>query len=100
MELVRAVSRELGAAVLFSAHEINPLLRAVDKVLYLGNGAARIGTIDEVVNEPVLSDLYRTPVRVIRAEGRIFVIAEDGSLDSHDHDHDHHDHAHAADETN
>ena len=96
VELVRAVSRELDAAVLFSAHEINPLLRAVDKVLYLGNGAARLGTIDEVVNEPVLSDLYRTPVRVIRAEGRIFVIAEDGSLDAHDHDHDDHDHHHAA----
>jgi zinc/manganese transport system ATP-binding protein len=93
VELVRAVARELGAAVLFSAHEINPLLRAVDKVLYLGNGAARIGSIDEVVNEKVLSELYRTPVRVIRAEGRIFVIADDGTLGSHDHDHDDHDHA-------
>jgi zinc/manganese transport system ATP-binding protein len=95
VELVRAVSREIGAAVLFSAHEINPLLRAVDRVLYLGNGEAAIGTVDEVVTEPVLSALYRTPVRVIRAEGRIFVIAEDGSLDAHDHDHDEHDHAHA-----
>ncbi len=95
VELVRVVSRELGAAVLFSAHEINPLLRAVDKVLYLGHGDARLGTLDEVVNEPVLSALYRTPVRVIRAEGRIFVIAEDGSLDSHDHDHDDHDHIEA-----
>ena len=88
VELVRAVSRELNAAVLFSAHEINPLLRAVDKVLYLGGGQAAIGTIDEVINEAVLSDLYLTQVRVIRAEGRIFVIAEDGSLDGHDHDHD------------
>jgi zinc/manganese transport system ATP-binding protein len=87
------VSREIGAAVLFSAHEINPLLRAVDRVLYLGNGEAAIGTVDAVVTEPVLSALYRTEVRVIRAEGRIFVIAEDGSLDAHDHDE--HDHAHA-----
>jgi zinc/manganese transport system ATP-binding protein len=95
VELVRAVSREIGAAVLFSAHEINPLLRAVDRVLYLGNGEAAIGTVDAVVTEPVLSALYRTDVRVIRAEGRIFVIAEDGSLDAHDHDHDEHGHAHA-----
>jgi hypothetical protein len=49
--------------------------------------------VDAVVTEPVLSALYRTEVRVIRAEGRIFVIAEDGSLDAHDHDE--HDHAHA-----
>ena len=101
VELVRAISRERGIAVLFTAHEINPLLRAVDRVLYLGNGHAAIGTIDEVIDEHVLSALYHTEVRVIRTGGRIFVIAEDGSaLDGegghhhHDHDDDHHDHAH------
>ncbi|HEX4298128.1 MAG TPA: ABC transporter ATP-binding protein [Devosia sp.] len=93
VELVRDIARERNIAVLFSAHEVNPLLRAVDKVLYLGGGKAAIGTVDDVVNEAVLSELYRTSVRVIRAEGRIFVIAEDGALDGHEHDHDHdHDH--------
>ena len=29
---------ENSVAVLFSAHEINPLLDALDKVLYLGGG--------------------------------------------------------------
>lgn len=91
VELVRDISHALDIAVLFSAHEINPLLRAVDKVLYLGNGRAAIGSVDEVVNERVLSALYRTDVRVIHTEGRIFVLAEDGELDGHDH---HHDHAH------
>jgi zinc/manganese transport system ATP-binding protein len=92
--LVREVSRELGIAVLFSAHEVNPLLGAVDKVLYLGGGRAAIGTVDEVVNDATLSALYRTTVRVIRTDGRIFVLAEDGVLDGHDqHDHNH-DHVH------
>ncbi len=89
VELVRAVSRELNIAVLFSAHEVNPLLRAVDKVMYLGNGQAAIGSVEEVVNDTVLSTLYRTPVRVIRAGGRVFVTAEDGVLDGHDHHHGH-----------
>src|SRR5487761_2235526 len=40
VELVRRVQRELGIAVLFSAHEINPLLGALDRVLYLGSGQA------------------------------------------------------------
>jgi zinc/manganese transport system ATP-binding protein len=93
VELVREVAKERKIAVLFSAHEINPLLRAVDKVLYLGGGKAVLGTIDEIIDEAVLSALYRTPVRVVRADGRIFVIAEDGVLDGHDHDHQHdHDH--------
>ena len=99
VELVRAVSRELGIAVLFTAHEINPLLRAVDRVLYLGSGHAAIGTVDQVIDEQVLSNLYRTQVRVIRTSGRIFVIAEDGSAvdgegGHHHHDHDDHEHAH------
>jgi zinc/manganese transport system ATP-binding protein len=99
VELVRAVSRELGIAVLFTAHEINPLLRAVDRVLYLGSGHAAIGTINQVIDEQVLSKLYRTQVRVIRTSGRIFVIAEDGSAvdgegGHHHHDHDDHEHAH------
>lgn len=89
VELVRDVARERGIPVLFSAHEINPLLRAVDKVLYLGNGHAAIGSVDEVINEAVLSSIYGATVRVIRAEGRVFVIAEDSAADGHMHEHDH-----------
>ncbi|MDR3497631.1 MAG: ABC transporter ATP-binding protein [Parvibaculum sp.] len=87
VELVRDISRERNIAVLFSAHEVNPLLGAVDEVLYLGQGKAAIGTVDEVVNERVLSALYDTRVHVIRTEGRIFVVAEGGEVDDHLHDH-------------
>ena len=37
------LQQELGIAVLFSAHEINPLLGALDRVLYLGGGQAALG---------------------------------------------------------
>lgn len=87
VELVRDISRERNIAVLFSAHEVNPLLPAIDKVLYLGHGKAAIGSIDEVVNGPVLSALYNTSVQVFRVEGRIFVVAEGSELDGHVHDH-------------
>ncbi len=46
---------ELKVAILFSAHELNPLVNAIDRVLYLGGGAAVIGAVDEVVTGPVLS---------------------------------------------
>lgn len=86
VELIKEVASERGIAVLFCAHEINPLLNAVDQVLYLGHGRAAIGTVDEVVNRHVLSDLYRTPIHVARVNGRIFVMAEEGELESHVHD--------------
>ena len=53
-----ASATTLGIAVLFSAHELNPLLGAIDRVLYLGGGQAVLGAVDEVVTGPVLSRLY------------------------------------------
>jgi zinc/manganese transport system ATP-binding protein len=43
VELVRRVQQELRITVLFSAHELNPLLGALDRVLYLGGGHAALG---------------------------------------------------------
>ncbi|HET7412476.1 MAG TPA: ABC transporter ATP-binding protein, partial [Pararhizobium sp.] len=83
VDLVRAVARERGIAVLFSAHEINPILPAADLILYLGNGQAAVGPVDAVINREVLSRLYGTPVHVARVNDRIFVMAEDCELESH-----------------
>ncbi|MFC5431531.1 ATP-binding cassette domain-containing protein [Paraburkholderia denitrificans] len=93
VELVRRVQRELGIAVLFSAHELNPLLNALDRVLYLGNGVAALGSVDEVITGPVLSRLYGSPIEVMRMKGRIFVMSGDVEVEKHDHGHEH-DHAH------
>jgi len=73
--LVRRLARELGMTVLFSAHELNPLLGAIDQVLYLGGGQAAIGTVDEVITGPVLSRLYGADIEIVRAGGRIFVMS-------------------------
>jgi zinc/manganese transport system ATP-binding protein len=89
IELVRELHKRLGIAVLFSAHELNPLLPALDRVLYLGGGRAALGTVDEVMTGPVLSRLYQAPIEVIRLQGRIFVMSngQDVERDSHRHDH-------------
>ncbi|MPW16188.1 ATP-binding cassette domain-containing protein [Paraburkholderia sp. CNPSo 3157] len=104
VELVKRVQQELGIAVLFSAHELNPLLHALDRVLYLGNGVAALGTVDEVITKPVLSRLYGSTIEVMRVNGRIFVMSGDVEVEKHDHEHedDHqhgepHSHGHAHD---
>ncbi len=75
--LARRLQAELGATVLFSAHELNPLLGAMDRVLYLGQGRAAIGPVDAVVTGPVLSLLYGAEIEVVRAGTRIFVLMGD-----------------------
>ena len=76
--LARSLQAELGLTVLFSAHDLNPLLGALDRVLYLGHGQAALGTVDEVVTGPVLSRLYGSRIDVVRLGGRIFVMAGGG----------------------
>ena len=104
IDLVRRFARERGITVLFSAHELNQLLGALDRVLYLGNGHAALGTVDEVVTAPVLSRLYGAQIEVVRADGHIFVLSRGRDVEradhlhawhGHDHDH-HHDHHHHA----
>ena len=87
VELVRQLQAELGMAVLFSAHELNPLLGAVDRVLYLGRGQAALGTVDEVITGPILSRLYGAEIEVVRLRGRVFVIpgGQDVERDGHQH---------------
>ena len=87
--MVARLARELRVAVLFSAHELNPLLSHIDRVLYLGGGAAAIGTVDEVVNSETLSRLYGAEVEVVRVSGRVFVMAGGVEIDAHAHQHDH-----------
>ena len=65
---------ELGLAILVSAHDLNPLLGAMDRVLYVAAGRATLGTVDEVVTGPSLTALYGTHIDVVRTQGRVFVL--------------------------
>jgi len=89
IELVRSFARQRGITVLFSAHELNQLIGALDRVLYLGNGQAALGTVEEVITAPVLSKLYGTDIEVVRADGHIFVLSRGRDVERAPHTHDH-----------
>jgi len=78
VDLTARVAREHGMTVMLVSHDLNPLLHAMDRVLYLADGRAAIGTVAEVVNEDTLSRLYERPVDVLRGRGRIIVVAAEG----------------------
>ncbi len=97
--LVRRFARDRNITVLFSAHELNQLIGTLDRVLYLGNGRAALGTVEEVATAPVLSQLYNTDIQVVRADGHIFVLSRGRDVERSDHAHDDghghgHDHSH------
>jgi zinc/manganese transport system ATP-binding protein len=91
--LVKEIQQSRSITVLFTAHDLNPLLGAIDRVLYLGHGRAALGTVDEVITDAVLSAIYQTPIEVLRVNGRILVVAGHGPVEAeaHLHDADHRD---------
>lgn len=73
--LLERVRHDRGAAVVLVTHDVNPVLGMVDRVLYLAPGGHRIGSPDGVLRSEVLTELYGTPVDVLRSRGRIVVVA-------------------------
>ena len=79
--LLSRIAAEQRIAILISAHDMNPLLGAMDRVVYLAAGRAVSGTVEEVVRTRVLSQLYGHHVDVLRVHGRVLVVAgEAGEL--------------------
>jgi zinc/manganese transport system ATP-binding protein len=82
--LLSRISDEQGIAILISAHEMNPLLPVLDRIVYLADGRAASGTVEEVVRGDVLSELYGRRVDVLHVSGRVLVVAGTGDEDSLD----------------
>jgi zinc/manganese transport system ATP-binding protein len=82
VDLLDAHRRAEGTPVVFVTHDVNPILHAVDRVLYLAGGSWATGSVDEVMTSETLSRLYGTDVDVLRVRGRVVVV---GVPDEHHH---------------
>jgi zinc/manganese transport system ATP-binding protein len=77
--IVRGIARETGAAVLLVAHDINPIMPWIDRVVYIARGHVAVGTPAEVITSETLSRLYDSPVEVLQAcDGGLVVVGHPG----------------------
>jgi zinc/manganese transport system ATP-binding protein len=74
--LLRRLCDTYRVAVLLSAHDMNPLLPYMDRIVYLANGRAASGKTAEVVRTDVLSRLYGHPIDVVHIRDRVVVMAQ------------------------
>jgi zinc/manganese transport system ATP-binding protein len=63
--LLGRIRDEFGVTILVVAHDLNPLLGILDGAIYLLDGHAHFDTMDEVVDEDLLSHLYGTSIQVV-----------------------------------
>jgi zinc/manganese transport system ATP-binding protein len=75
--LIATISEDENIAVMLVAHDVNPILSYLDRVIYLGHGQAVSGRPEEVVTSETLSALYDAPVEVLQArDGRLVVVGQ------------------------
>src|SRR5215470_15871689 len=63
--LISRICRTGNVAVMMVAHDVNPILSYLDRVIYLGRAGVACGTPTEVINSRTLTRLYRTPIEVL-----------------------------------
>ena len=84
-ELVSELARANDLTVLLIAHDINPLLPVVDRVLYVAHGGVAIGKPAEVITTEQLSRLYDAPIEVLHdSHGHMFVVGLEAESAHHD----------------
>ncbi len=82
VSVLARLARSEQVAVLLSAHDMNPLMPVMDRIVYVAGGRVAVGSTDEVVQPEVLSRLYGRHVDVIRVHGRVLVVAAPEGLDA------------------
>src|SRR5262249_34294309 len=65
--LLSRISDSEQVAVLLVAHDVNPLLPYIDRVVYIAGGKVVAGAPEQVITTETLSALYGVPVEVLHA---------------------------------
>ncbi len=75
--LISQICRVQGVTVMIVAHDVNPIVSHLDRVIYIAGGGAASGTPAEVITGPTLSRLYGAPIEVLTtSDGRLVVVGQ------------------------
>lgn len=79
VNLISTIAKTKDVAVLLIAHDINPLLPVVNRLIYIVNGQLACGDPRQIINSESLSKLYGAQVEVLKdSHGRLAVLGTEG----------------------
>ena len=73
--LVRDLHEDTGLTVLMVSHALNEVANYVERIALVVQGGFRVGTVNEIMTEEVLSGMYGIPVDVDTFNGHRIVVA-------------------------
>ncbi len=78
VETIHGLVRSRGVTTLLVAHDINPLIKCLDKVIYIANGRVATGRPNDVLTSESLSALYGVRVEVLHdSRGNLVIVGGD-----------------------
>jgi zinc/manganese transport system ATP-binding protein len=78
VETIHGLVRSRGVTTLLVAHDINPMIHCLNKVIYIANGQIAVGTPGDVLTSRRLSALYGFHVEVLHdSRGNIVIVGGD-----------------------
>ncbi len=85
--LLSDICRREDVTVMIVAHDVNPILSQLDRVIYVAQGTAVQGAPGDVITSETLSRLYGTPVEVLTTSSgaRVVVGQPDAGVTHHHH---------------
>ncbi len=77
LKLIEKLHQEFNLTILITAHDFNPLLHLLNRVMFIGQGRAILDTPNKVITSQVLSDLYKTALQVVELNERQWVLSDE-----------------------
>ena len=81
IQLINNISKSTGVSVILIAHDINPLLPVIERIIYIANSKVAAGKPEEIVTSQKLSELYEAPIEVLHSiSGRLAVLGVEEAI--------------------
>jgi len=85
--LIQRICQQRQVTVLLVAHDVNPILPYLDRVVYAAQGQVVSGKPEDVIKTETLTRLYGAPVEVLRtSDGRLVVVGQQEPVSYHAHE--------------
>ncbi len=89
IHILENIKNQLKVTILLTAHDPNPLLNVMSRVLFFAKGKFLIGKAEDIMTSERLSTLYDTPIDVIQYNERLYVLGDGHNIlgqGAHHHD--------------
>lgn len=96
LQLIEQLQKKYNFTLLITAHDFNPLLHLLNRVMFIGQGKAILDTPEKVIQSEVLSDLYQTSLQVVELNGRKWVLSNEQRAFLNPDEHCHGEHCHVS----